>query len=41
MAEASVDSSLMSPEDFERMPVLPEGIVSKQAETIQQNKMRA
>lgn len=41
MAEASVDSSLMSPEDFEQMPVLPEGIVSKQAEIVQKNKMRA
>ena len=34
-------TSINDPDYFEQMPVLPEGIVSKQAEIVQKNKMRA
>ena len=34
-------TSVNDPDYFEQMPVLPEGIVSKQAEIVQKNKMRA
>lgn len=34
-------TSVNNPDYFEQMPVLPEGIVSKQAEIVQKNKMRA
>lgn len=36
-----VHTSVNNPDYFEQMPVLPEGIVSKQAEIVQKNKMRA
>ena len=34
-------TSVKNQDYFEQMPVLPEGIVSKQAEILQKNKMRA
>lgn len=34
-------TNVNDPDYFEQMPVLPEGIVSKQAEIVQKNKMRA